>query len=313
MPESVDRRHLLLIGAGPGVVRRFGCEGFRSTLISRGETLEQLTPELRSEGLEIDAVGADIEDLDGYRATLERIFRAPGAPGVAVYNAAVPDPGEILDATVGRLRTAYDVDVLGAVVAAQVAAPVLRTGRHRHIALHQRRLRRPSGARTGDSLYGEGRPTLGGDPDRRRCPGRRHPCRNRHDRRLDRARDGVRSGQHRGTLLDRPHRPDRRLAERVSIHRRVTGPGHQATTERGPHGVGSGRTGGPSGNPRVRSRHGTEPNAFTSEVAHRARAREGPTAPVGLLSGRPQHTEAAHIAPAGEPVRPFRQPSCAYS
>ena len=72
-------------------------------------------------------MGADIEDLDGYRATLERIFRAPGAPGVAVYNAALPDPGEILDTTVGRLRTAYDVDVLGAVVAAQVAAPVLRT------------------------------------------------------------------------------------------------------------------------------------------------------------------------------------------
>jgi len=94
MPESVDPRHLLLIGAGPGVgasvVRRFGREGFRSTLISRGETLEQIAAELRSDGLEIEAVGADIEDLDGYRATLERIFRAPGAPGVAVYNAALP-------------------------------------------------------------------------------------------------------------------------------------------------------------------------------------------------------------------------------
>ncbi len=106
MPEAVDPRHLLLIGVGPGVgasvVRRFGREGFRSTLISRGETLEQLAAELRSDGLEIEAVRADIEDLDGYRATLERIFRAPGAPGVAVYNAALPDPGEILDTTVGR-------------------------------------------------------------------------------------------------------------------------------------------------------------------------------------------------------------------
>jgi len=130
MPESVDPRHLLLIGAGPGVgagvVRRFGREGFRSTLISRGEAVEQLASELRGDGLEIEAVRAEIEDLDGYRATLERIFGAPGAPGVAVYNAALPDPGEILDTTVGRLRTAYDVDVLGAVVAAQVAAPVLR-------------------------------------------------------------------------------------------------------------------------------------------------------------------------------------------
>jgi NAD(P)-dependent dehydrogenase (short-subunit alcohol dehydrogenase family) len=132
MPESVDRHHLLLIGAGPGVgagvVRRFGREGFRSTLISRGETLEQLAPELRSGGLDIDAMAADIEDLDGYRAMLERIFSAPGAPGVSVYNAALPDPGAILDATVERLRTAYDVDVIGAVIAAQVATPVLRAG-----------------------------------------------------------------------------------------------------------------------------------------------------------------------------------------
>jgi NAD(P)-dependent dehydrogenase (short-subunit alcohol dehydrogenase family) len=130
MPESVDRHHLLLIGAGPGVgagvVRRFGREGFRATLISRGETLEQLAPNLRSGGLEIEAVAANIEDLDSYRTTLERIFGAPGAPGVTVYNAALPDPGAILDATVERLRTAYDVDVLGAVIAAQVAAPVLR-------------------------------------------------------------------------------------------------------------------------------------------------------------------------------------------
>jgi len=119
-----DRRRT---GVGASVVRRFGREGFRSTLISRGETVEQLAPDLRGDGLEIEAVGADIEDLDGYRATLERIFRAPGAPGVAVYNAALPDPGEILDTTVERLRTAYDVDVVGAVVAAQVAAPFLRT------------------------------------------------------------------------------------------------------------------------------------------------------------------------------------------
>ena len=104
MPESVDPRHLLLIGAGPGagVVRRFGHEGFRNTLSSRGETLEQLAPELRGDGHEVETVGADIADLDGYCATLERIFRAPGAPGAAVYNAALPDPGEILDTTVGR-------------------------------------------------------------------------------------------------------------------------------------------------------------------------------------------------------------------
>jgi NAD(P)-dependent dehydrogenase (short-subunit alcohol dehydrogenase family) len=128
MPEPVDSKHLLLIGAGPGigagVVRRFGREGFRSTLISRGDT--DVASELRSGGLKIDAIAADIEDLDAYRKTLQRIFSAPGAPGVVVYNAALPDPGQILETTVERLRTAYDVDVIGAVVAAQVAVPVLR-------------------------------------------------------------------------------------------------------------------------------------------------------------------------------------------
>jgi NAD(P)-dependent dehydrogenase (short-subunit alcohol dehydrogenase family) len=130
MAEPVDPHHLLMIGAGPGigagVVRRFGREGFRSTLISRSGTVDQLAPELRSGGLQIDAVAADIEDLDSYRETLVRIFSASGAPGVVVYNAALPDPGQIFDATVERLRIAYDVDVLGAVIAAQVAAPLLR-------------------------------------------------------------------------------------------------------------------------------------------------------------------------------------------
>ena len=48
MPEPVDPRHLLLIGAGPGVgagvVRRFGREGFRSTLISRSEDARPALP-----------------------------------------------------------------------------------------------------------------------------------------------------------------------------------------------------------------------------------------------------------------------------
>jgi NAD(P)-dependent dehydrogenase (short-subunit alcohol dehydrogenase family) len=129
MPENVDLNHLLLIGAGPGVgaavVRRFGREGFRATLISRSGSAD-LASELRGGGLEIEAIAADIADLGGYRAALEGIFESPGAPAVVVYNAALPDPGQILDTTVEQLRTAHDVDVIGAVVAAQVAAPTLR-------------------------------------------------------------------------------------------------------------------------------------------------------------------------------------------
>jgi len=231
MPERVDPQHLLLIGAGPGVgaalVRRFGREGFRSTLISRGETqLDKLASELRSGGLELDAIVADIADLDGYRVTLERIFSAPGPPGVVVYNAALPDPGEILETTIERLRAAHDVDVLGAVVAAQVAAPVLRAaGRGTLLVTSGGFADNPVPALASLSM-GEGRPALGADADCRRRPGGRHPRRDRHDRRCRQAGNGLRSGQHRGAFLDRPHRLEGRLADRVSVHRRIAG-GHR--------------------------------------------------------------------------------------
>jgi NAD(P)-dependent dehydrogenase (short-subunit alcohol dehydrogenase family) len=107
--------------------------GSRSTLISGAHALEQLAPELRRDRLGAEAVAADIEDLDGYRATLERSCRRPGAPGVTVYNAALPDPGEILETTINRLRAAYDVDVLGAGITREVNSPC-RECRRRHAA-----------------------------------------------------------------------------------------------------------------------------------------------------------------------------------
>jgi len=135
-------------------------------------------------------VRADIGDLGGYRGTLERIFGAPGAPGVVVYNAALPDPGEILDTTAGRLRTAYDVDVLGAIVAAQVAVAVLRTaGTGTLLFTNGGFADHPVPAVA--SLWIGNAAALGGDADRCRRPGGWHPRRNRHDRRRRRAWDGV--------------------------------------------------------------------------------------------------------------------------
>jgi NAD(P)-dependent dehydrogenase (short-subunit alcohol dehydrogenase family) len=130
-PEfQIDPSHLLLIGAGPGVgaavVRRFGRESFRSTLVSRGEKLQPVAAALRQEGILVDTLVADASDLDTYRSTLESLYAAPGAPAVLVYNASILAPDTILTSSVEHLRTAYDVDVLGGVVAAQVAAPAMR-------------------------------------------------------------------------------------------------------------------------------------------------------------------------------------------
>jgi NAD(P)-dependent dehydrogenase (short-subunit alcohol dehydrogenase family) len=131
-PDSrLDPQHLLLIGAGPGVgaavARRFGREEFRATLISRGDSLDEVAAGLRDEGMSVSQLVSDVEALDdGYRATLRALYETPDAPAVLVYNASLLVPDGILTSTVEHLREAYDVDVIGAVVAAQIAAPVLR-------------------------------------------------------------------------------------------------------------------------------------------------------------------------------------------
>jgi NAD(P)-dependent dehydrogenase (short-subunit alcohol dehydrogenase family) len=128
--SSLDPQHLLLIGAGPGVgaavARRFGREAFRATLVSRGEGLDEVAAGLRDEGMSVSQLVSDVEDLDGYRKALRTLYEAPDAPGVLVYNASLLVPDGILTSTVEHLREAYDVDVVGGIVAAQIAAPVLR-------------------------------------------------------------------------------------------------------------------------------------------------------------------------------------------
>jgi NADP-dependent 3-hydroxy acid dehydrogenase YdfG len=57
---------------------------------------------------------------------LETVYRAENVPGVIVYNASMMATDDILTSTVEHLRTGYDIDVLGGVVAAQVVAPALR-------------------------------------------------------------------------------------------------------------------------------------------------------------------------------------------
>jgi NAD(P)-dependent dehydrogenase (short-subunit alcohol dehydrogenase family) len=49
-----------------------------------------------------------------------------GAPGVLVYNASMLTPDSLLSSDVAHLHQAYDVDVAGAIVATQVAAPAMR-------------------------------------------------------------------------------------------------------------------------------------------------------------------------------------------
>jgi short-subunit dehydrogenase len=128
---SIDDRHLLLVGAGPGlglaIARRFGVGGYEVTLVARNlDGLGNLANDLADTGAEINTIAADASDPDGLRDSIGGVYRRHGAPGLIIYNAAMGAPDQLLSSSVAHLQEAYAVDVIGAVVVAQVAAPAMR-------------------------------------------------------------------------------------------------------------------------------------------------------------------------------------------
>ena len=69
-PGSVDGRHLLLVGAGPGlgtaVARRFAVGGYRLTLVARSpDGLGDLAGTLAETGAKISTIAADASGPHG--------------------------------------------------------------------------------------------------------------------------------------------------------------------------------------------------------------------------------------------------------
>jgi short-subunit dehydrogenase len=128
-PGSVDARHLLLVGAGPGlgmaVARRFAVGGYRITLVARSaEGLRDLAGTLADTGATVSTIAADASDPDGLGARVRELYLGNGAPGVIVYNAVMGAPDRLLSSSVAHLQAAYSVDVISAIVVAQAAAPM---------------------------------------------------------------------------------------------------------------------------------------------------------------------------------------------
>jgi len=128
---TIDPRHLLIIGAGPGLgnslARRFGQGGYRVTLLARStDGLGELAAALDDTGAVVDTLTADAGDPEDLRATLTSLYARAGAPGLLVYNAAKGAPDSLMPSDARDLHRAYDVDVVGAIVATQVAAPAMQ-------------------------------------------------------------------------------------------------------------------------------------------------------------------------------------------
>src|SRR5690348_2054380 len=130
-PGCVDGRHLLLVGAAPGlgmaVARRFAVGGYRVTLVARStDRLRDLAGTLADTGATINTIAADASDPDGLGARMRELYLGNDAPGVIVYNAVIGAPDRLLSSSVAHLQAAYSVDVIGAIVVTQVAAPAMR-------------------------------------------------------------------------------------------------------------------------------------------------------------------------------------------
>src|SRR5580693_7375293 len=131
MTGSIDNGHLLLVGAGPGlgsaIAHRFAAGGFRVTLVARSvDRLGDLARGLDDTGAEINTVEADASSPEDLRARMTELYSVAGAPGVVIYNAVLGAPDRLLSSTAAHLQEAYAVDVIGAIVVAQEAAPAMK-------------------------------------------------------------------------------------------------------------------------------------------------------------------------------------------
>jgi NAD(P)-dependent dehydrogenase (short-subunit alcohol dehydrogenase family) len=130
-PGRIDRHRLLVVGAGPGlgvaVARRFGDGGYRVTLVGRSaDRLANLVTDLAASHAPVDTIIADASDPEDLRAQLTDLYQGDDAPGLIVYNAVIGTPDHLLTSSADHLQAAYAVDVIGAIVVAQVAAPAMR-------------------------------------------------------------------------------------------------------------------------------------------------------------------------------------------
>ena len=123
---TVERPHCLVIGVGSGTglacVRRFVEGGYKVSMIARhAERLRSFADDIPH----TIAYAADISDLDGYRATLQKIVREQGLPKKVIYNAALATFAPYTDLDTELFERNFRVNTTGLLVTAQELAPAI--------------------------------------------------------------------------------------------------------------------------------------------------------------------------------------------
>ncbi len=123
---------LVVVAAGPGLGRavalRFAREGAAVGLVARStDRLEDLVAEVSDAGARaVATAAADVGDETALRRALAALRGELGDATVLVYNGSAYVEGSVTVVSPDDLRLAFDVGVVGALVAAQEVAPAMR-------------------------------------------------------------------------------------------------------------------------------------------------------------------------------------------
>ncbi len=129
-----------VVGVGPGlgaaVARRFGRAGFAVALMARStDPLGPIQVEIEQQGGLARSISVDAKDPEGIKRAFDQVQTDLGSPEVLVYNAGVFQLGGILEISPDQFQECWQVNCMGAFLAAQQVLPAMIEGRRGTILL----------------------------------------------------------------------------------------------------------------------------------------------------------------------------------
>ncbi|EFC84260.1 SDR family oxidoreductase [Parafrankia sp. EUN1f] len=123
-------RGLVVVGPGAAfgtaLLRRFAGEGFALGVISRSsDTISRVSAELGEAGYPIAGAVADVTDQRAFSAAVSRLAAEIGGLNVLVYNAKLSIRGTAFSVRADSMNQTLAVNVTGALMSVQIAAPLM--------------------------------------------------------------------------------------------------------------------------------------------------------------------------------------------
>ena len=124
----MDKKTIVVVGAGAGlgnhIAEEFGKNGFRVILMARREEkLQEYVAQMKTGGIEAEYQTVDCGSNDSIRAAFDAVKKKYQTVDVLAYNTAVLKDGFATVLSPEELAERYQVDVAGAVCAAQQVIP----------------------------------------------------------------------------------------------------------------------------------------------------------------------------------------------